>query len=62
MYTKNKKIARKYVLCISIARYTIVCTDTWYCKKVKIILICVPLPKGKRAKILDTSLAVSTMC
>ena len=28
----TKKIARKYVLCISIARY-IVCTDTWYCKK-----------------------------
>ena len=30
-------------------------------KKGKIILICVPLPRGKRAKILDTSVAVSTM-
>ena len=29
--------------------------------KKKKILICVPLPRGKRAKILDTSVAVSTM-
>ena len=30
-------------------------------KKIKIILICVPLPRGNRAKILDTSVAVSIM-